>query len=97
MNKESGNTWQPYTKLPLGDVSMGEVKVNNTRVRNLRVRLCLETNDVLCGNYAKARLVDKLPTKSALGMPWVIVVVILVALGGVIGCFIAIKCCCCNI
>ena len=96
MNKESGNTWQPYTKLPLGDVSMGEVKVNNTRVRNLRVRLCLETNDVLCGNYAKARLVDKLPTKSALGMPWVIVVVILVAVGGVIGCLIAIKCCCCK-
>ena len=96
MNKEAGNIWEPYTKLPLGDVSMGELKVNNTRLRNLRVRLCLETNDALCGNYAKARIVDKLPTTATLGMPWVIAVVVLVALGGVVACLIAIKCCCCK-
>ena len=36
-------------------------------VSNLRVRFCLEANDVLCGSYAEAKLVDVSPAVGGSG------------------------------
>ena len=96
----NGHMWAPFKTIPVADESMLEIAVGNQtakqQVRNLRVRLCLETNDVLCGDYAKATFVERLPNRTSLATSWIIVAVVVVVLAGLIAIFLVIKCCCCK-
>ena len=65
-------------------------------VSNLRVRFCLEANDVLCGSYSEAKLVDVSPAIGGGGAePWVIAVGIFIVVAGIMAVILIVKCCCC--
>lgn len=91
-------TWVHYDDLPLvSRNSIEEMPIAAQVVNNLRVRLCLETNEILCGPYAEAQFVDVRPSiGSGLSQPALIAVVIAVVLGGLLAVVITIKCCCCR-
>ena len=95
--KTSDGLWVPHHVLELGDATMGEMKIK-APVTKLRVKLCLETNDLLCGKYSHAKMVDVLPSamRGALGKPWVIAVVIVTVLAGLVAIILMLKCCCCK-
>ena len=67
-------------------------------VTNLRVRLCLETNELMCGPYESAQIVEVRPNTegASLAQPWVIGVVIFIIISGLIAVVIIVKCCCCR-
>lgn len=65
----------------------------------IRVRLCLESNDVMCGAYVEASMVDKvqspeLVTSTGGVVSWVIAVIVGVVVSIIITLIIMIKCCC---
>jgi echinoid protein len=65
----------------------------------LRVRLCLETNELLCGAYAEALVVDVRPnaaTSASLREPWVIGIIVVIIILALVSILIIIKCCCCK-
>ena len=66
-------------------------------VSNLRVRFCLEANDVLCGSYAEAKLVEVSPAVGGGGLaePWLIAVVIFIVVAAIMAIILVVKCCCC--
>ena len=68
-------------------------------VSNLRVRFCLEANDVLCGSYAEAKLVEVSPAVGGGGLaeqPWLIAVVIFIVVAAIMAIILVVKCCCCT-
>ena len=95
---ENGDgSWTPYDQLQLGDNSLAEMPIVPP-VTNLRVRLCLDTNEQMCGPYETAQIVDVRPSTdgASLAQPWVIGVVIFIVISGLIAVIIIVKCCCCR-
>ena len=91
-------TWSLYDNLPMHTEAFGEVAVKNL-VSNLRVRFCLEVNEVLCGPYAEALVVDVRPnaaTSASLNEPWVIGVIVVIILFALMAVLIVLRCCCCR-
>jgi echinoid protein len=94
-------SWTPFDELPMdGSASYGQLDIGDeVPVSNLRVRLCLETNDELCGPYSDARIVDVSPVLSsadAATAPWLIGVIILAVVVFIMALIVIIKCFCCN-
>ena len=96
--ENNDGTWTHYDKISLGSSSVGLVDIKKEVVNNLRVRLCLETNDVLCGPYANAKMVDASPVLpgSSVTPPWLIGVICGVVVVVIMILILLIKCCCCN-
>ena len=68
-------------------------------VQNLRVRFCLELNELMCGPYEEALVVDVRPnaaTSASLKQPWVIGVIVVIVLLTVMALLIILHCCCCK-
>ena len=67
---------------------------------NLRVRLCLQTNELMCGPYSEALIVDVKPnaTTSAglMGGSWMIIVVVVLVILALVALMIAARCLCCR-
>ncbi len=93
-------TWSQYDGLSVHpESSFAELAVRESVVNNLRVRLCLESNELMCGPYGKALIVDVRPkarTSAALDSPWVIVVVVAVALLCLLVAVLLLRCFCCR-
>jgi len=92
-------TWSHYDEFAMHDSSAGEMVVTDNVVSNLRVRLCVETNEVLCGPYESAELVEVRPVDSlisASNQPWVIGVIIFIVVVAVVAMILIVKCCCCR-
>ena len=97
LENEDG-TWRQYDELSMENSDFGEMDVKQP-VSNLRVRLCLETNELLCGAYAEALVVDVRPnaaTSASLREPWVIGVIVVIIILSLVSILIVIKCCCCK-
>jgi echinoid protein len=94
--ENSDGTWVHYDQLSMtpGSSALGEMPITAEIVNNLRVRLCLETNEVLCGPYSGAKFVDVRPSISTAGQPWLIGIVIFIVVFGIMAVIITIKCCC---
>ena len=96
---ENGDgTWSLYDNLPMQSQPFGEVSVKNL-VSNLRVRFCLEVNEVLCGPYAEALVVDVRPnaaTSASLNEPWVIGVIVVFIILALMALLIVLRLCCCK-
>ena len=71
-------TWIHYDQLGIdpGSYSFGELPIVAQVVNNLRVRLCLETDEILCGPYSGAEFVDVRPSISQGGLDWQIPLII---------------------
>ena len=95
--ENADGTWTHYDQLALGDSILGEMPIV-APVTNLRVRLCLETNELMCGPYESAQIVEVRPNTegASLAQPWVIGVVIFIIISGLIAVVIIVKCCCCR-
>ena len=94
-------SWSNYDYLDafiLDGTTIGTVPMTDVgTVKNLRIRLCLETNDALCGPYAQAQIVKVSPSMSSAGAePWLIAVVIFIVVAGIMAIIVVIKCCCCK-
>ena len=73
--------------------------MSNGIVQNLRVRFCLEMNELLCGPYEEALVVDVRPnaaTSASLKQPWVIGVIVVIVLLALMALLIILRCCCCR-
>ena len=90
--------WSLFENLPMNS-GEGEVYVANF-VNNLRVRFCLELNEMLCGPYAEALVVDVRPnaaTSASLKSPWVIgLIVVIVCFSLTALLLVLLKRCCCQ-
>ena len=97
LENEDGTWWQ-YDELVMESSDFGEMDVKQP-VSNLRVRLCLEMNELLCGSYAEALVVDVRPnaaTSASLREPWVIGVIVVIIILALVSILVVIKCCCCK-
>jgi echinoid protein len=97
LENEDG-TWRQYDELSMDNSDFGEMDVKQP-VSNLRVRLCLEMNELLCGSYAEALVVDVRPnaaTSASLREPWVIGIIVVIIILALVSILIVIKCCCCK-
>ena len=72
-------------------------------VSNLRVRFCLTTNELMCGPYTEALVVDVRPNAattsaaaSLAGQPWLIAVVVVVVVLSLAVALAFVRCCCCG-
>ena len=71
-------------------------------VSNLRVRFCLQTNELMCGPYTEALVVDVRPNAattsaaSLAGQPWLIAVVVVVVVLSLAVALAFVRCCCCG-
>ncbi len=93
-------TWSHYDEVALpGGSDLGSLGIaEEAAVNNLRVRLCLETNDVICGPYSEdAALVDVSPASSArsgvANWVWGLSIFLLVIVVIILICVVK-KCCC---
>jgi len=95
--ENADGSWTHYDQLTLGDSNLGELPIVSP-ITNARVRLCLETNELMCGPYETAQIVDVRPNLEgvSIAQPWVIGVVIFIVISGLIGTIIIVKCCCCR-
>jgi len=95
LENEDG-TWRPYRQLGLDGQTYGQMPINDP-VSGLRIRLCLTTNEVLCGEYDYAKIVKFTVgnlKQSPLGQPWLVAVLVVVAILSVAVCCLLIKCFC---
>ncbi len=97
---ENGDgTWSHYDGLILDEVAFAELDIDTPVVSNLRVRLCLKSNELLCGPYAEALIVDVRPnarTSAALQAPWMIVIIVVLLLLALVALFVLLRCFCCR-
>ena len=64
---------------------------------NLRLRLCLESNELLCGAYSEASIVDRIEEAALLGSSghvWLLAVIVGGLVSGLVTLILLIKCCC---
>ena len=64
---------------------------------NLRLRLCLESNELLCGAYSEASVVDRIEEAALLGSSghvWLLAVIVGGLVSGLVTLILLIKCCC---
>lgn len=95
--EDERGSWNHYNGF-LIDSNFGEMPVSKP-VSNLRVRFCLETNELMCGPYTEALIVDVRPnatTSAGLAQPWLIGVVVFVVILSLTAALFLIKCCCCG-
>lgn len=90
-------TWSHYSQIPMGDSDLGQMKIS-APVNNLRVKLCLESNEHLCGPFENAQIVEVRPNidGGSIAQPWVIAVVVVIVIAGLFAVIVIIKCCCCR-
>ena len=90
-------TWRHYDGMSLHSADSGEMTVEDP-VSNLRIRLCLEANELLCGPYAEALIVNvKHDARvTASGAPWFIAVVVGIVVLALVALGIVVKCYCCS-
>ena len=95
--ENSDGTWTSNSEFSVGDTTYGEVPIASEEpVSSLRVRFCLEANDVLCGSYSEAKLVDVSPAVGGSGIePWLIGVLIFIVVAAIMAVILVVKCCCC--
>ena len=99
-NKQDG-TWRHYDAIAVKDTDFAEMKID-AFVSNLRVRLCLASNEELCGPYAEAVVVKVRPNAGAsaaslaLRKPWVIGLIVVIVLLALLAVLLIIRCCCCK-
>ena len=78
--------------------AFGEVAIKKNLVSNLRVRFCLEVNEVLCGHYAEAVIVEVRPNAATSGAslnePWVIGIIVVIVILALMAVLIVLRCCC---
>ena len=93
-------TWAHYKKVSLaGGTNLGSLDIMEETINNLRVRLCLESNDVICGPYSEdAALVNVSPTSSGSGgnPAFIIGITIFVVVVAIVIFIVIVKCCCCS-
>ena len=68
-------------------------------VENVRVRICLESNDILCGAYNEASVVDKIQEPQIFsegGQSWLMAVIIGILISTLVTVIVIVKCCCRN-
>lgn len=98
--ENSDGTWAHYKGFSMHDEEFAEVPIPEEQVRNLRVRLCLEDNELLCGQYKEAQIVDVRPRtaveSAGLGQPWLIGVVVALIILALIAFLLILKCFCCR-
>ena len=94
--ENSDGTWSHYNGFRMEN-AFNEMPVSDP-VSNLRVRLCLESNELLCGPYAEALIVDVRPnaTTSAGGSPWLIGVIVIIILLVLLALLLLARCFCCG-
>ena len=64
---------------------------------SVRVRICLESNDVLCGPYNEASTVDKIQEPQLFiegGQSWLLAIIIVALVCTIVIIIVAVKCCC---
>lgn len=98
---ENGDgTWSLYDHVDMAQKSFEEVSISNGFKHNLRVRFCLELNEVLCGPYAEALVVDVRPNAATSAFSniksWVIAVIVVIVLLALMSLLIILRCCCCK-
>jgi len=68
-----------------------------SKFQNVRVRLCLESNDLLCGAYDEASIVDKIQEPqmfSESGQSWLMAVIVGILVTTLATTIVFVKCCC---
>ncbi len=103
---ENGDgTWSHYDGVALGrggdEYAELDIVSSSRPVSNLRVRLCLESNELLCGPYTEALVVEVMPnartsSSSLLGSPWALAAVAALALLALLALIVLVKCFCCR-
>ena len=59
---ENDDSWSKYDELTLNPAeSFSEISIKGRSIHNLRVKLCLDTNEILCGPWTPAEFVDVRP------------------------------------
>ena len=67
------------------------------KIQNVRVRLCLESNDLLCGAYNEASMVDKIQEAElfdSANQSWLMVVIIALLVTTLVTAILLVRCCC---
>lgn len=90
-------TWAHYSQVQMGDSDLGQMKIL-APVSNLRVKLCLESNEHMCGPFENAQIVEVRPNidGGTIAQPWVIAVVVVLVIAGLFSIIVIVKCCCCR-
>ena len=95
---ENDDNWSQYDELSLNPAKpFSEISIQGL-IQNLRVRLCLDTNEILCGPWTPAEFVDVRPpishgvTLTNAHIAGLVVLAVLCA--GFVACVL--YCCCCK-
>ena len=92
-------SFRPHAKLGMNDRTFGQMNIEDPAVTGVRVRLCLSTDDTLCGEYGFAEIVEVRQssyTTGALPMEGVIAIVIFAGILAIAAIGLVIKCCFCS-
>ena len=93
----SDGSWQYLRSLSLKNRPYKFTLSPMSEPTSLRVRLCLESNDLLCGAYSEASVVDRIQEPhlfSETGHTWLLAVIVTVLISCLVTLIILIKCCC---
>ena len=92
-------SWQHLVTESLQNKPYKFVVNSPDEVQNVRVRICLESNDILCGAYNEASVVDKIQEPQIFkdgGQSWLMAVIIGILVSTLVTVIIIVKCCCRN-
>ena len=92
-------SWQHLVTETLKNRPYKFIVNSRDEVENVRVRICLESNDILCGAYNEASVVDKIQEPQIFqdgGQSWLMAVIIGILVSTVVTVIIVVKCCCRN-
>ena len=94
----SGEDWTFHAKLGMNGQPYGQMPITG-EVARLRLKVCLASDEELCGPYTEAKLVEVTPTSrytsAAVPQAAIIVIGIIVAIIAIAAVCLAIKCYCC--
>lgn len=92
------NSWTFHAGLGMNELPYGQMPIDSL-VSGLRLKVCLQSDEQLCGPYSQAKLVEVTPTSrytsAAVPQEAVIVICVVVAIIAIAAICFAIKCCCC--
>jgi len=99
--ENNDGSWRPHAQLGMDDLPYGQMAINDPNpVTGLRIKLCLTSDEFLCGQYGAAELVEVREAHfySGGGVPQgayiaIAIIVAIIAIGAVC---LLVKCCCCN-
>jgi len=93
-------TYRPHSKLGMADRTFGQMEIVDQDVLGLRVRLCLSTDEELCGDYGLAEVVEvrqySYTNASGLPLEGVIAIVIFAVILALAAIALVVKCCFCS-